>query len=70
MKFPESWLREWVDPDAGPEELAERLTMAGHEVDGLEVYGEGLEGVTVAEVLEVLPHPAADRLSVCRVADG
>ncbi|MGH8168771.1 MAG: phenylalanine--tRNA ligase subunit beta, partial [Woeseiaceae bacterium] len=59
-----------VDPDAGPEELAERLTMAGHEVDGLELYGEGLEGVTVAEVLEVLPHPAADRLRVCRVADG
>ncbi|MEX2124270.1 MAG: phenylalanine--tRNA ligase subunit beta [Woeseia sp.] len=70
MKFPESWLREWVDPSEGTDELAERLTMAGHEVDGIELHGGGLEGVVVAEVLEVAPHPGADRLSICRVADG
>jgi phenylalanyl-tRNA synthetase beta chain len=70
MKFAESWLREWVNPGITADELAERLTMAGHEVEHVEVVGESLAGVVVAEVLEVAPHPDADRLSVCRVSDG
>ena len=70
MKFPESWLRAWVDVPADPTELAERLTMAGHEVDGIDLVGQGLEGVLVAEVVEVSRHPNADKLSVCRVSDG
>jgi phenylalanyl-tRNA synthetase beta chain len=70
MKFPESWLRSWVDPHESADELAERLSLAGHEVDGIEVEGEGLEDVLVADVLEVAPHPDADKLSVCRVSHG
>jgi phenylalanyl-tRNA synthetase beta chain len=70
MKFPESWLRAWVDLPTDSNEFAERLTMAGHEVDGIETAGEGLDDVLVAEVLEVSRHPNADRLSVCRVSDG
>ncbi len=70
MKIAESWLREWVDPDIGTEALAERLTMAGHEVDNIEYEGEGLDDVIVGEVLEVAKHPDADRLSVCQVTDG
>ena len=70
MKIAESWLREWVNPDLDTESLAERLTMAGHEVDGIVVEGAGLEGVVVAEVLEVARHPDADRLSVCKVSNG
>ena len=70
MKIAESWLREWVDPDVDTEALAERLTMAGHEVDGIDYEGRGLDDVIVGEVLEVAKHPDADRLSVCQVADG
>ena len=70
MKFPESWLRSWVDLRESGDELAERLSMAGHEVDGVAIEGEGLEDVLVAEVLDVVPHPDADRLSVCRVSYG
>ena len=70
MKFAESWLREWVDPPISTDELARRLTMAGHEVDGVEIEGVGLDGVVVAEVLEVRRHPDADRLSVCLVSRG
>jgi phenylalanyl-tRNA synthetase beta chain len=70
MKIAESWLREWVDPDTGTEALAERLTMAGHEVDSIEYEGQGLDDVIVGEVLEVAKHPDADRLSVCQVTDG
>jgi len=70
MKFPESWLREWVNPSMTTEELAHQLTMLGHEVDAVDVEGDGLDGVVVADVLEVARHPDADRLSVCRVDAG
>ncbi len=70
MKIAESWLRDWVDPDMSTEELAHQLTMLGHEVDGVDVQGAGLEGVVVAEVLAVAKHPDADRLSVCQVTNG
>jgi phenylalanyl-tRNA synthetase beta chain len=70
MKIAESWLRDWVNPDLDTEALAERLTMAGHEVDGIEFEGQGLDGVVVAEVVEVSKHPNADRLSVCKVDSG
>jgi phenylalanyl-tRNA synthetase beta chain len=70
MKIVESWLREWIDPDLDTDSLAYRLTMAGHEVDGIELEGRGLDGVLVAEVLEVGKHPDADRLSLCKVSTG
>ncbi len=70
MKIAESWLRDWADPDIGTEALAERLTMAGHEVDTIEYEGQGLDDVLIGEVLEVNKHPDADRLSVCQVTDG
>ena len=70
MKIAESWLREWVDPDLDTETLGHRLTMLGLELDGLERAGEGLDGVIVGEVLDVAPHPDADRLRICRVASG
>ncbi|HEX5764213.1 MAG TPA: phenylalanine--tRNA ligase subunit beta, partial [Woeseiaceae bacterium] len=70
MKFSDSWLRAFVAPSATAEELAERLTMAGHEVDDIEIMGAKLDGILVTEVLAVKQHPDADRLSVCRVYDG
>lgn len=70
MKIAESWLREWVNPELDIDALAHRLTMAGHEVDGIAFEGLGLEGVLIADVLEVARHPDADRLSVCSVSTG
>ncbi len=70
MKIAESWLREWVDPELTTAELAHQLTMLGHEVDSLEVEGEGIDDVVIAEVVECSKHPDADKLSVCRVSDG
>ena len=70
MKFSEKWLREWVNPSMDTTELAHRLTMIGHEVDGLETHGTGLDNVVVGEVLEFKQHPDADRLSVCQVSVG
>ena len=70
MQFPESWLREFCDPPISTAELAERLTMAGLEVEDLRPAAPPFHGVVVAEVLDVAPHPNADRLRVCRVNAG
>ncbi len=70
MKVTLNWLKQYVDFDWSPEEMTERLTMLGMEVEGLSETGGGFEGVVVAEVLTRDPHPDADRLSVCRVNDG
>lgn len=65
-----NWLKEFVDFDATPEELAELLTMLGLEVESMEKLGEGLDDVVVALVEEKLQHPNADKLSLCRVNNG
>jgi phenylalanyl-tRNA synthetase beta chain len=70
MKIVESWLREWVNPDLTTDELAHQLTMLGLEVDDITVEGDGLDGIVIAEVVEVARHPDADRLSVCKVSTG
>lgn len=70
MKFPQSWLEDWVRPELPSAALAERITAAGLEVDGVAAEGEGLERVLVAEVVEAARHPDADRLSVCQVNYG
>ena len=70
MQFSERWLREWVDPDVDTGTLCEQLTGAGLEVDAMVHAADPLTGVVVGEVLEVAPHPNADKLLVCTVADG
>lgn len=70
MKVSYNWLRSWVPVDWPAEEVAERLTAAGLEVDRVTQSGIGLDGVVVAEIVECRPHPDADRLSVCRVDRG
>ena len=44
--------------------------MLGHEVDGIEFEGAGIDDVVIAEVVECGKHPDADKLSVCKVSDG
>ncbi len=70
MKFSENWLREKVDVPVDRAGLCHRLTMAGLEVEGVEVLGEGLAGVVVGEIVACEQHPNADRLRVCQVATG
>jgi phenylalanyl-tRNA synthetase beta chain len=70
MKISELWLREWVKPNISTEQLAEQLTMLGFEVDSVEPVAPKFSSVFVGEVLEVLPHPNADRLHVCKVNIG
>lgn len=70
MKISYNWLQEFIDLDLSPEELADKLTLIGLEVEEIEEFGSTLEGVIVGEVLETKPHPNADRLKVCTVDLG
>ncbi len=70
MQFPESWLREFCDPPLSSAQLADRLTMAGLEVEDTRAVAPPFAGVVVAEILSAEPHPQADRLRVCRVDAG
>lgn len=70
MKVPLSWLRDYVDFELSPRELADKLTFSGTEVEGIETIGGDYKGVVVGEVLSVEKHPNADRLTICRVNTG
>lgn len=70
MKVTLNWLKQYVVFDWSPEELAERLTMLGLEVEGVTKLGGEFAGLVVAQVLTRDKHPNADKLSVCRVNDG
>ncbi len=70
MRVNIEWLRDWVDIDLKPEELAEKLTVAGLEVDAVETAAPPFDGLVVAEIAAVDPHPNADKLVLCRVDDG
>ena len=70
MRVPISWLREYVDVELSPDELAERLTLLGMEVSAIERIGGDWQRVVVGELLEVAPHPHSNRLSLTRVRIG
>ncbi|MFH1028598.1 MAG: phenylalanine--tRNA ligase subunit beta, partial [Pseudomonadota bacterium] len=70
MKVTYNWLREYVDFDLSPDQLADLLTMLGLEVEAMDRLGEGFDDVVVALVEEKRQHPNADKLSLCRVNNG
>ena len=74
MRISLEWLADFIDLDLEdaelPERLANGLLLAGLEVEALERPEASFDGLVVAEVLSVDPHPNADRLKLCRVADG
>ncbi len=70
MRVSLNWLRDFVEIVVPPEILADRLTMAGFEVEGLEEHKADFAGVVVGRVVKVEPHPKADRLKVTEVTDG
>src|SRR6478752_9180465 len=70
MRVPLTWVREFVDVDLSPEQLAERLTLLGMEVKSIERWGADWDEVVTGELLTVERHPRADRLSLTTVALG
>lgn len=70
MKITYNWLKEFVDFEHSPDQLADLLTMLGLEVEAMENLGGGMDDVIVARVEEKRQHPNADKLSLCRVNNG
>ncbi len=67
MKVSYRWLKSWVPVELDAHDIAERLTLAGLEVDEVVAVAPKLDGVVVGEIVAIEPHPDADRLRVCRV---
>lgn len=66
-----NWLKHYVDlGNITPEELAEKITKSGIEVEGIEYVGENVTNVVVGHVLSCDKHPNADKLSLCQVDVG
>jgi phenylalanyl-tRNA synthetase beta chain len=70
MKVTLNWLKQYVDFDWSPEQLAGRLTLLGLEVEGVHKIAGEFEGIVVAQILTRDKVPTADKLSVCKVNDG
>ena len=70
MNTSERWLRGWVDTADDLDTIADRLTMAGLEVDAIEPASPPLEGIVIGRIESCTPHPQADRLRLCEVDVG
>ena len=65
------WLNQYVDlSNVTPQELADKMSVTGIEVEGVTVPEEGLKKIVVGEVKECIPHPDSDHLSICQVDIG
>jgi phenylalanyl-tRNA synthetase beta chain len=71
MRVPAKWLRSYCNPELSNEELADRLSFSGLELERLERVGlPSTDAFVVGKVVEAKQHPDADRLTVCKVNDG
>ncbi len=68
MKFSLSSLQQFLETNATAEEIAQKLTAIGLEVEEVQHMSAGLESFTVAHILSTKPHPDADKLRICEVA--
>ncbi|MDT2757841.1 phenylalanine--tRNA ligase subunit beta [Enterococcus asini] len=65
------WLQEYLDlSQISPKELGDKMSVTGIEVEGITYPSEGLKKIVVGEVVECVPHPDSDHLSICQVNIG
>jgi len=70
MKVSQNWLKNLVEITSNPEDLSEKLSIGGFEVESLEDCSENVNGVVLGKVLSVLRHEGSDKLSICQVDIG
>ncbi|MDA0782042.1 MAG: phenylalanine--tRNA ligase subunit beta [Rickettsiales bacterium] len=70
MKFTLNWLKEYLKTDASLEEIVEKLTAIGLEVEEVTDKSKELADFKIAQILEAKPHPDADKLQICKVNSG
>ena len=70
MKISQNWLKKLVEINTTPEDLSEKLSIGGFEVESLEDCSKNVCGVVLGKVLSVLKHEGSDKLSICQVNIG
>jgi phenylalanyl-tRNA synthetase beta chain len=71
VKIVLSWIKDYIDLSGKSiDDIANRLTMSGLEVESITNYSQLYENFITAEVVEKIKHPNADKLSVCKVNTG
>ncbi|MEC7848384.1 MAG: phenylalanine--tRNA ligase subunit beta, partial [Candidatus Neomarinimicrobiota bacterium] len=64
------WLKQFVDINESPSELADLLSSIGLEAETISIIPDTIKGVVVGKVISVEKHPNADKLSLCSISDG
>ena len=70
MKLPLSWLKDFVNVDATPEELSAKLLGIGFEVEEIIYTGKNINNVKVGKIIDIKKHFSADKLRICTVDMG
>lgn len=70
MKLSLNWLKDYIALDVSVAELCEKMTMLGLEIENVDQIGAEISGVVIGRILEINPHPDADKLVVCRTDVG
>ncbi|KYH35493.1 phenylalanine--tRNA ligase beta subunit [Clostridium tepidiprofundi DSM 19306] len=70
MKVPVKWLKDYVDINISPQELADKLTLSGSKVEEVIISGQEIQKVVTGKILKIEPHPDAEKLVICQVDIG
>ena len=70
MRLSLNWLLSWLQTDLTPQHIAEKMTMAGLEVEGFAAVANDFTDIVVGEIVATDKHPNADKLTVCQVEVG
>lgn len=70
MLLPKSWLEKYVNLAGDTREIADKITATGNHVESIVRRSKGLSKIVVGKILEIEPHPDADKLVVCQVDIG
>ena len=70
MKVSQNWLKNLVEINSTPEDISEKLSFGGFEVESLENCSKNVNGVVLGKVLSVLKHEGSEKLSICQVDIG
>ncbi|MFL0247925.1 phenylalanine--tRNA ligase subunit beta [Candidatus Clostridium stratigraminis] len=67
MKVPYKWLKDYVNVNISPKELADRLTLSGSNVEEVITSGDEIQNVVTGKLLKIEPHPDAEKLVICQL---
>lgn len=70
MKVPVKWLKDYVNIDISPKELADRLTLSGSKVEEVITSGDEIQNVVTGKLMKIEPHPDAEKLVICQLNVG